>query len=75
MDKGTKIKLTLCTFLFVAIFFAGMILPCFITQSVYGPLVGIFVSIVVITIIMIRFYPIWFKDYIEEFYRQQEANE
>jgi len=72
MNKKDKFNLIIMTSSLFILFLVLIFLFCFLTKNVYGAILGIIVSFLITTVIMIFTYPIIFKDYIEEFWRKEE---
>ena len=75
MDNKTKARVIIYSVVFGLFFIASLVVPCLFSQSVYAPIIGGLVGLLVIGIMIIRFYPVWFKDYIERFWEYQRMLE
>jgi len=73
MNIKTGLKILGSTSLICVIFIAGLIIPAILIGTAYGIVLGVLLSFVIIACIMNFAYPIWFGDYIEEFWAKEEA--
>jgi len=71
MKKKDGLKLVgatgLCGLVMVASLFLGLLL-----STTYGMVMSLLLGFVLICLIIVFGYPVWFKDYIEEFWRKEE---
>ena len=71
MNKKTKIKLILTCLLSIGITLGCPVVGCF--WGIAGVVIGFAVAYVLFLLMIIFFLPVWFKDYIDEFWQKQEA--
>lgn len=72
MDKKTAIKLIIATVLNVGLFFLVCIISFMYTKTLYGAVIGSLVGFIIMCLIIAYVYPIFLKDYIELFWRNEE---
>jgi len=72
MDRRTAIKLTLATILNIGLFFLICFASFIYTNTLYGAVIGSLVGFIVMCLIIAYVYPIFFKDYIELFWQNEE---
>jgi len=72
MDERTLIKLIGCIVSFMFLFFGMFFLLCWITNSLYGYILSFMLSVLIVSIIFLTYIPIWFKDYIDKFWENEE---
>ncbi len=70
MNKKTAIKLILLCLLSVAITVGCPVIGCF--WGIAGVVAGFATAYILFLLIIIFCLPVWFKDYIEEFWQKQE---
>jgi len=69
MKKKDMLKLMLGTLLNAFVFMAFMSFGILVTQTFYGVVMSFLGAMIVIFLILFHFYPIWFKEYTDEFFR------
>jgi len=74
MDTKTFAKLVAFIILGCIIEISGLVIPCFFTESIWGPLIGFLIGWCIIIVLFATFVPWWFKDYIEEFWKMHPTN-
>jgi membrane protein YdbS with pleckstrin-like domain len=70
LNKKDTIKLIGCLLLVAVITLGGMILPCFVSSSVWGVIIGTLISYVLIVLLVIFCIPVWFRDFIERYWKE-----
>jgi len=69
------IKVVLSTMLVIATFWGTIFVTLFFIPTDLGLLLGFLLGLVTAGFILFYFYPIWFKDYIEEYWEKQKVVE
>lgn len=57
------------------IFLFSLLYGIFILQSEYGIALSFILGLILLCLIVFFCYPVWFKDYIDEYWRRKEADE
>ena len=70
MDRRTTIKLISLCLLTMAITVGCPIIGCF--WGVVGAVMGFFVAFILFLLLIIFCIPVWFKDYIDYYWKKQE---
>ena len=73
MKRKDFIKITLATFMNLGILATSVLLGLFFTKTLYGTMLYFIFGATLVLVIMIFCYPIWFKDYIKEFWEKHES--
>ena len=72
MKAKDKLKVVGATTLTGAVFLLLLLYGAFVLQTAYGVLMSMMLGFILLILIFYFCYPIWFKDYIEEFWKKRE---
>lgn len=75
MKNNDIIKLVFATTLFVGVFFGSIFVCLYFVTSLSGVALGMIVGTIAVVLLIAFVYPILFKDYIERYWKEQEAKD
>lgn len=73
MNRKDIIKNILCAGFLACILICSVCFGIFVLQTEYGLVLSIVLGLVLVFLIFWFCYPIWFKDYINEFWKEHES--
>jgi len=72
LKRKEALKIAAVSLLSIFIFFGSIFLLIISVPSSYGALLGALVGFILICILYGCFVPVWFEDYIKEFWKKEE---